>query len=546
MKTLAMTYFRLPYCGIVLLLVSHLNFLQAQSHLNFCSDANPDAFNPMLSTTTATMDATTDTIYSQLMQLSTDSATLDLQGGLALSYDINHDGTEYRLKLRPNVKFHSNQYFTPTRPFNAHDVLFTFQRQQDASHPYHKVSQGTYLYFQRYLEGLLKEVIMIDEMTVVFRLHKADSQFLYYLALANNSILSAEYADKMLANQTPHYVDQYPIGTGPFQWVSYQKDQLIRYQAFDEYWEGKPAIDQLNYIITPDSAVRVAKLLRQECDVIAPPNPMDLAGIQPTDTRIQLLKKNTLNTAYLAFNTEKPPFDQPEVRLALAEAINRPAIVKAIYNDFALLAQNILPPGMKFINLALDPYPYNPIAAKKRLEATGFSEGLTIDLWAMPLARPYNPNPKRMAEMIQADWAAIGVKTNIKTFEWSEYLSRARAGEHQAILLGWSALTNEPENFLETLFACKQIKSGSNYARFCNENYETLLQTTLNTHDDAQRQIGFFSLQQQLREQMPLLPLAHTVVIQPIAAKVKNFKVSPYQHHDFKKVYIETASPEIK
>ncbi|HAZ78190.1 MAG TPA: ABC transporter substrate-binding protein, partial [Enterobacteriaceae bacterium] len=83
-------------------------------------------------------------------------------------------------------------------------------------------------------------------------------------------------------------------------------------------------------------------------------------------------------------------------------------------------------------------YDYNPEQAKALLAEAGFSKGLSIDLWAMPVQRPYNPNAKRMAEMIQADWAKIGVQAKIVTFEWGEYLKRVKGGEHQAALMGWT------------------------------------------------------------------------------------------------------------
>lgn len=98
------------------------------------------------------------------------------------------------------------------------------------------------------------------------------------------------------------------------------------------------------------------------------------------------------------------------------------------------------------------------------LRESGVKSPITIDLWAMPVQRPYNPNAKRMAEMIQADWAKIGVQTKITTYEWGEYLKRVKDGEHQAALMGWTTATGDPDNFFGPLFTCQSANGGSNSA----------------------------------------------------------------------------------
>ncbi len=94
----------------------------------------------------------------------------------------------------------------------------------------------------------------------------------------------------------------------------------------------------------------------------------------------------------------------------------------------------------------------------------------------MPVQRPYNPNARRMAEMVQADWAKIGVQAKIVTYEWGEYLKRAKAGEHQAVMMGWTGDNGDPDNFFATLFSCAAAKDGSNYSRWCYKPFEDLIQ----------------------------------------------------------------------
>lgn len=509
-----------------------------QKTLVYCSEASPDSFNPMLSASLPTFDATTDTIYNRLIQFSRSDYGFDEDSGLAERYSVSDDGLSYTFYLRKNIPFHQNSLFKPSRPFNADDVLFTFQRQADKNHPYHKIGASQYLYFKRNLADNFKGISKIDDYTIKIDLNHADKQFLAFIASANLSIQSAEYAQLMLAAGTPELIDTKPIGTGPFQFVDYAIDAIIRYQAFDQYWHGREKIDNLIFSITPDAAVRAAKLINGECDIMVYPNPSDLPKLKAA-ANVNVLEKPSLNTGYLAFNATKTPFEQKKVRQALAYAINKPKIIDAIYSGQADIADNILPKPMKYYNHDLNNYEYSPEKARALLAEAGFKEGFSTTIWAMPVSRPYNPNARRMAEIIQADWAAIGVKAEIKSFEWAEYLKRARAGEHEVILMGWAGMNTEPESFLESLFTCKAFDLGSNYARFCKPEYDALLQKALAESDLKKREAYFKSLQEILIEEVPLVPIAHSKLIQPISKRVRNFDIGVFQQNDFKGLDVE-------
>ena len=144
-----------------------------------------------------------------------------------------------------------------------------------------------------------------------------------------------------------------------------------------------------------------------------------------------MLQKEGLNIGYIAFNVEKKPFDDKRVRQALNLATNKEAILKAVYQGNGQVAKNPIPPILWGYNDAVKDYPYDPAKAKELLAQAGFPNGFEVELWYLPVTRPYNPDGKRMAEMIQADWEKIGVKAKLVTFEWAEYRKRAKGGEHQ-------------------------------------------------------------------------------------------------------------------
>ncbi|MEN6052783.1 ABC transporter substrate-binding protein, partial [Pseudomonas aeruginosa] len=176
---------------------------------------------------------------------------------------------------------------------------------------------------------------------------------------------------------TPEKVDLNPIGTGPFQLQQYQKDSRILYKANDKYWGKKPDIDRLVFSITPDASVRYAKLQKNECQAMPYTNPADIAKMKQNKD-IQLLEQPGLNVGYISFNVEKKPLDNQKVRQALSMAVNKDAIIEAVYQGAGQKAKNLIPPTMWGYNDDIVDYEYNPEKAKALLKEAGLADGFTI------------------------------------------------------------------------------------------------------------------------------------------------------------------------
>jgi dipeptide transport system substrate-binding protein len=502
----------------------------AQKTLVYCSEGSPEGFNPALYTAGTTFDASSRQIYNRLVEF--EPGTTNIQPALAESWTVSDDGLEYTFNLRQDVAFQSTDWFTPSRPFNADDVIFSFERQWKTDHPYHGVSGGTYEYFNSMgLQDLLKSIEKVDEHTVKFVLNKPEAPFIADMGMDFASILSAEYADQMMAAGTPEQVDLQPVGTGPFQFVAYQKDAVIRYQAHPDYWNGKAALDNVIFAITPDASVRWQKLQAGECHVMPYPNPADLDAMR-NHPDIEVLEQEGLNVGYLAFNTEKAPFDNARVRQALNMAVNKDAIIDAVFQGAGKVAKNPIPPTIWSYNQDVEDYPYDPDQAKQILEEEGVSD-LQTDIWAMPVQRPYNPNARRMAELIQADWRNVGVDAEIVSFEWGEYLKRSLAGEHQTVLLGWTGDNGDPDNFLYVLLSCDAAKDGANRARWCYKPFDDLVTQAKRTADQAERTRLYEEAQVIFKEQAPWVTIAHSIVFKPIRKEVEGFKINPFGAHYF-------------
>lgn len=501
--------------------------------LVFCSEGNPESLNPQTMTTTTGINAGRP-FFNNLVEFPPGST--DIVPGLAEAWEISDDGTEYTFRLRKGVKFHSSRSFTPSREMNADDVLFSFDRQWKLDHPYHNVAGG-YTYFQDMgMPELLKSIEKLDDRTVRFRLNRPEAPFLANLAMPFNVIQSAEYADQLLAAGTPEKFDEEPVGTGPFSYAGFERDVAIRYRAFPDYWAGKQPIDTLVFSITPTASVRLTKLKAGECHVMAFPNPDDRAKIE-ADPNLKFLEQEGLNIGYLALNTAVPPFHDVRVRQAVNMAIDKGAIVEAVYRGEGVVAKNPIPPTLWSYNDDIEDYPYDPAAAQQLMLEAGLAEGFDTQLWYIPVSRPYNPNGRRVAEMIQTDLARIGIRADLVTDEWSSYRKRLQDGEAPMSLYGWTGDNGDPDNFLNTLLGCTAARpGGNNVAKWCDPEFDRLVSEARLTPDRAVREALYGRAQVIVHEQAPWVPLAHSVVFMATRANVTGFRMDPLGRHPFEGV----------
>src|SRR3990170_8001593 len=523
--------------GAALLMGTMLAVGSAQSKtLVYCSEGSPEGFDPAPYTAGTTFNASSRPLYNRLVEF--DRGTTNTIPGLAESWEVSADGMEVTFKLRKGVKFHTTSSFTPTRDFNADDVIFSFARQWKKDHAWNQYSAGiSWEYFNGMdMTALLKDIMKVDDYTVKFALNRPEAPFLANMAMDFASILSAEYAAKLEADGKKDLINQQPVGTGPFAFVDYQKDAVIRYKAHPDYWGGKQPIDDLIFAITTDASVRTQKLKAGECHVAPYPTPADIASLK-TDPNLQVMEQEGLNVGYLAYNATQAPFDNPKVRKALNMAINKQAILDAVFQGAGAAAKNPIPPTMWSYNNDIQDDPYDPDAAKKMLDEAGVS-GLKMKVWAMPVQRPYNPDARKMAELIQADFSKVGVEVEIVSYEWGEYLERSKAKDRDgAVLLGWTGDNGDPDNFLAVLLGCSAV-GGSNRAQWCYQPFEDLIQKAKTTSDQEARTDLYEQAQVVFKEQAPWATIAHSLVSVPMAKSVSGFKVDPLGHFAFEEVDI--------
>ncbi|QWK80969.1 ABC transporter substrate-binding protein [Ochrobactrum sp. BTU1] len=498
--------------------------------LVYCSEASPEGFDPARYTAGSTFDASSKTIYNRLIEYKRGST--EIVPALAERWEISEDGKTYTFHLREGVKFQSNDIFTPSRPLNADDVVFSFLRQSGDAAYTASAEDAVWSYYNDVgIPQLVEKLEKVDDLTVRFVLKEPTAPFLGLLGLDFASILSKEYADQLAASGRLSDLNQKPIGTGPFRFIAYQTDAVIRYEAFSEYWGGRQPLDTLIFAITTDPAIRIQKLKAGECQVAVYPAPADIPVLKD-DKSLKVIQRPGLNVGYLAFNTTEKPFDRPEVRNAVTQAVNKKAILDAVYQGSGIIADSVLPPDMFGFNKNLRTISYDPDAARQKIKELGL-EGQKITLWAMPVSRPYNPNGKRAAELLQADLAAAGLKPEIITYEWGEYLKRSNDPSHQgAVLAGWTADNGDPDSFLTPLLSCKSV-GGNNKAVWCNQAFDAVISEARNTTVEGRRAELYQQAQQIAADDAPWIPLANGLITVVTASNVEGYLIEPSDAHRF-------------
>ncbi|MFA6238636.1 MAG: ABC transporter substrate-binding protein [Bacteriovorax sp.] len=503
----------------------------------YCSEGSPSSFNPQLVTDGTSTNATAGVLYNGLVEFET--GTTKIVPALATSWEISKDKLTYTFNLRKGVKFHTTKYFTPTRDFNSTDVLFSIDRQRIATHPFHNVSGGKYEYFDGMEMGkIIKDVKALDPYKIQITLNSPEAPFLANLAMSFMGILSEEYGSKLAAANKKADMDNFPVGTSAFIFQSYAKDSAIKYTSNPQYWGPHGNIDKLIFAITPDANVRYQKLKTGECQFANEPSPSDIPDMKK-NPKLKVMQDAGLNVGYLSMNVTKKPFDNLFVRQAVNHALNRKSYIEAIYLGNAVIAKNPIPPTIWSYNDGVKDYDYSPEKAKALLAKAGLANGFESEIWTLPVSRPYNPNGKKMGELMQADLAKVGIKVKLVTFDWPTYLKKASQGEQHMLQMGWTGDNGDPDNFLNTLLGCGAVKAGSNYSKWCNEKFNKAVVEAKTATDVKKRTSLYKDAQKTFKEDAPWVTLAHSTVFKAMAKNIKGYKVDPLGHDSFTQVSVE-------
>ncbi|AYC30824.1 ABC transporter substrate-binding protein [Paenisporosarcina cavernae] len=439
----------------------------------------------------------------------------EIHPGLAKEWEASDDGLTYTFTLNEGIKFHDGT------DFNADAVVFNFDRWANGS--------GEDFYYYSSMFGGYKgdEGHVIDSVTadgdykVVFKLKRPQAPFLKNIAMSPFAIASPAAVEE----KGEAFGDN-PVGTGPFKFVEWKRNDSITIEKNEDYWQdGLPKLDKVIFRSIPDNSARLNALTTGEIDLADGVNPADGATVESND-ELQLFERPSMNVGYLGLTSTRPPFDNKLVRQAINHAIDKQAIVDAFFEGRAEVAKNPMPPVIGGYNDDIPGYDYDPAKAKELLAEAGFPDGFEMDLWAMPVPRPYMPDGQKVAEAMQKNLADVGIKANIVSYEWATYLEKARNGEADAFLLGWTGDNGDADNFIYVLLDKDNIGS-NNYSYYSNDELHDILIEAQSTVDEDARNDLYMQAQEIIFDDAPWVPIAHSTPLLAGRADITGFLPHP-------------------
>ncbi|GAC1404178.1 MAG: ABC transporter substrate-binding protein [Candidatus Velthaea sp.] len=445
---------------------------------------------------------------------------------LATRWSRSPDGMSWTFTLRPGARFADDT------AADAAAVKFNFDRWRLTTDPAH--GNFSYSYYADVFGGFPGAILDVQAPsagTVIFKLKNPMGPFLRNLAMPSFAIGSPT-----AIKTDPKAFELKPVGSGPYQIAEWVKDDHISLTANPKYTGtlAKPAFGSVVIRDIPDQATSVLSIQKGDIQMLTDPRPDDAKSLAG-QKGISIANQPSNNNLYVAMNVEKKPFDTLAVRRAVAYAIDVNAIVKGLYSSGTVAADNWTPPGMLGENPAVKAYPHDPARAKALLAAAGLPTGFSTTLYYPTAPRPYMPEPQRVAETIQAQLKDAGINITLQPYEFGVFLSKVRNGEHEMCLIGWTGDNGDPDNFLYPLLDQDSAHKGTaqNYSFWRDPAFHQLMLAGQRTVDEAKRKSIYMTANQMIHDQVPAVPLVHTVVPIILSSSLQGFVPSPDTRYHF-------------
>ena len=479
--------------------------------------------------------------------VTTEEGGTEIEGLLAQDWEASDDGLEWTFNLQEDVTFHDGE------PFDAEAVCFNFDRwynfegvlQSPAVSYYWSTVMGGFAQNEdpNLGESLYAGCEAPDEGTAVITLTRPSSAFLTAMSLPSFSIASPAALEEGGADEVSGTGDapsfegtfgyENPAGTGPFQLESWDRGSRLTLSRYDDYW-GEPAqLDTLVFSVIADGPARRQALEAGDIDGYDLVDPADVDALE--EAGFQILRRPAFNVGYVGFNQALPPMDNPQIRQAIAHAINRENLLQTNYPEGAAVATQFMPPDLFGYADDVTEYEYDPERAQQLIAESGVTD-LTLDFWyPTDVSRPYMPNPQANWELMRTDLEAVGFKITQQTAPWNpQYLDQVDGGNAQMYLLGWTGDFGDPDNFIGTFFQQQQPQWG-----FDNpEIFDVLNRAEAETDEEARVEL-YQEANRLIMDYLPGLPYVHTEPAIALREGVEGLVPDPVTNERFVGVSID-------
>lgn len=512
--------------------------------LVFGSSGEPDTLDSM-NTITGISLIVTFQIEETLVSFAPGS--LDLVPALAESWEASEDATSWTFSLRRGVTFHDGT------AFNADAVVFNFERMARSDFAYGFRDAGNTFPAFPYIFGgfagdphcIWDSIEAVDAYTVRFRLKQPTPLLPGYIAAPYFGISSpAAVKQHGSAYGTPEVGG---VGTGPFKFFEWKPGQSLVLVVNEQYWGRKAKMPGVVFRFIDDASRRLAELQFGTIDFTVNLEPDARERIEQ-DEGLVLTPLEPFNVAYLSMNINNVPFDDVRVRRAVAYAIDKQAILEKFYGGIGTVADDFLPDVLTWASPDdIDPYAYNPAKAQALLAEAGYPDGFDtmtmldgtegdVELWYVPLSRPYYPSPRPIAESLVDYLAAVGIDVELKTEEWGTFLDNWESGKKNGlVMLGWVGDYGDPNNFLLSHFGPGNIAE----AGYVNQDVFDMLVQASSVPTEKEAAEAFKQAGILINQDIPRVPLMHVPPVYAQRKELAGWVPGPVGVESFASIFIE-------
>lgn len=428
---------------------------------------------------------------------------LKLVPGLATAWEELDGGKRLRFTLREGVKFHNGE------PFNAEAVKFTFDRLLGV-----EGSKGP----QKSNYAVIEKVEIIDEKTVDLHLKTPDPVLLTKLAGYGAMIVPPKY----IQEKGEDYFNAYPVGTGPFKFVSYEPKVGIKLEAFADHWGGAPKLSNLNYRFISEPATAVAELQAGRVDLVIPPTiPIGMIPTIQDDSNLEIITSAGPTVYALRFNTRDGITKDPKVRKALILGVDRDTIIQSILGGQADPIASFQGKLSFGFDPAMKPLPYDPEQAKALLKEAGVAPGASVQIDVRGNDATFNEVVQAIASYLQL----IGINATIKPYETNVLLNDIiPAGKTGAMFQqSWGGWTLDYDNTAYSMY-----HSGEKWNPYDQDaELDKLLESQRSITDRAKREEILKQIANYAADRSLEMPLYNLNAIFGVSKRVKNFTPVP-------------------
>ncbi len=421
--------------------------------------------------------------------------------GLCDEYTISPDGREYILHIREDLKYANG------KKLHIEDIKNGIIRGLcGPNHNLLEMIAGGDAFLKSKNPDVLS-VKIIDPHRLHIRL-----QYPYLPFQAN---LATNIAD-------PYLDGELPVGTGPFRLVEWNHNIDLKLVANDSYFEGRPAFDMLQFLITPDEEIAYELYTKGELAIYQPGH-KSLHKIRE-EMFDQLITTPELSVQFLCLNCQVPPFNNKLVRKAICHAINTEKFVNDLLAGMAIPARGVFPPSMPVYNKRLAGYRYDLARSRELLSQAGFEKGLP-DTCIMDVSN--TPASVRRAEFVRDSLSEIGIRIEINPLPWHDFLEKTYHGNFLLCLQGWISDSGDPDNFLYPLFHTNSFGYAGNTFFFSNREIDEMIEQARQIRNIKQRWNYYRQIEERILDEAPGAFLFHTLKNLVVRKGVRGFKPNP-------------------